>query len=153
TQLYVSNGVDSNRVMIFNVATGTIANGENAADLLGQYTSLSSTATVNWAKGGANNGASGLGFDSTSGLDIDPVHHLLFVGDTEDGTGGRVLVYTLNADNSIPTAAGGHTASYALGQPDLVSEGAVTSQAGLNTVMGLAADSANQRLFVTDYWA
>jgi DNA-binding beta-propeller fold protein YncE len=150
--LYV-NDLGNNRVMQFNVATGTIANGENASDLLGQYTSLTSTATVTYTQEGANNGPTALGLysnlTSQGGIAMDPVHHYLYV---TDDANNRVLVYALNTDNSISTASGGHTASYVLGQTAL--QGANSygqTQATFNQPMGLAIDTANQRLFTVDF--
>jgi hypothetical protein len=69
-----------------------------------------------------------------------------------DGRNCRVEVYTLNADNSILTASGGHSASYALGQ---TTTGGNISCDGLNQMnmtqpRGLAVDPVNQRLYVVD---
>ncbi|HUA82827.1 MAG TPA: hypothetical protein VMB85_03140 [Bryobacteraceae bacterium] len=132
----------------------SIGNGESASDLLGQYTSATSTATVVWTQSGPNNGPNDLGFYTANGFGnlpvaVDGVHHRLFV---TDGANNRVLVYTLNTDNSIPTASGGHTASYVLGQTSLQGvNAAATTVSGLSDPIGLAYDSAYDRLFVADY--
>ncbi len=131
----------------------SIGNGENATDLLGQYSSATSTATVVWTDNGMNNGPNALGFSQPSDVAIDPVNHYLYVADTDNQ---RVLVYALNTDNSIPTSSGGHTAAYVLGQTTL--QGAwgednntgATSASGLYRPQALAVDSANNRLFVAD---
>src|SRR6185437_13832051 len=146
-QVYVGDSAN-NRVLLFS--TSSIINGENASDLVGQYTSLTSTATVTYTKNGPNNGPTALGFAGDGeGLALDAVNHRLFVG---DGNNNRVLVYTLNTDNSFPAGSGGHTASYVLGQPDLISNGAAQTQSGMNDPSDLAFDAANNRLFVADYF-
>lgn len=143
-QLYVSDS-GNNRVMLFS--TSSIGNGENASDLLGQYTSLTSTATVTYTKNGANNGPTALGFFNPYNIALDPVNNRLFVTDLVNN---RVLVYTLNTDNSFPTGSGGHTATYVIGQPNLTSNTIATTQSGLNGVRGVALDPVNNRLFVGD---
>jgi sugar lactone lactonase YvrE len=133
-----------------------------ATDLLGQYNSISSTASVNWSGNGFNNGPTPLGLSTAwgcnggyrnvwgGGIAIDPVNHYLFVS---DDCNNRVVVYTLNTDNSIPTSSGGHTASYVLGQSGLQGQRLCQlTQSGLCMPMGLAVDPPNQRLFVADFY-
>ncbi len=74
-----------------------------------------------------------------------------------DTGNNRVLVYTLNTDNSISTASGGHTASYALGQTSMTGSACNQDAGGPNPTQStlcqpadLAVDPANTRLFVTD---
>ena len=141
TQLY-NSGSDS-----------LTTNGENATDELGQYTSASSTATNAWTQYDANNSANALGFDVPTDVALDPVNHVLYVSDCDNW---RVLVYTLNADNSISTTSGGHTASYVIGQPSLKGSSWGGSAAGgmgaaaFSCPLGLAVDTAHSRLFVVD---
>lgn len=138
---------ENNRVMQFNVAPSTIANGENASDELGQYTTVAG-ATDSWTQNGPNNGPTALGMYFPMGIAIDPVHHYLFISDYDNN---RVMVYTLNTDNSISTSGGGHTASYVLGQTSLQGgDAAATTISGLSNPLGLAIDTVNQRLFVAD---
>jgi DNA-binding beta-propeller fold protein YncE len=149
SQLYVADQ-NNNRVMLFS--TSSITNGENASDLLGQYTSLTSASTVTYTQSAANDGLTQLGLDEPADAAIDAVHHRLFVADAANN---RVLVYTLSADNSFPTGSGGHTPSYVLGQADFVSVGddnsiGVVGQAGMDEPDGLAYDAGNDRLFVSD---
>jgi alpha-tubulin suppressor-like RCC1 family protein/sugar lactone lactonase YvrE len=133
------------------VCLNSSCNNELATDLIGQYNNMTPTTPVSWTENGANNGPNALGFFSnvytqSAVVALDGVHHYMFVADTDNN---RVLVYTLNPDNSIPSASGGHTATYALGQTSLQgvnSFGAFPSGMGLPN--GLAVDSANQRLFV-----
>lgn len=140
--LYVAEG-NNNRVSLFNVATGSIADGENASDLLGQYTSVSSTATVTYTQNAANNAMIQIGFYQPADIAMDALHHRLFVGDAYNN---RVLVYNLNTDNSLPDRAPDNV----LGQADFVSTGAATTQSGMNQPNGLAYDAVHDRLFVAD---
>lgn len=122
--------------------------GESATDLLGQYTTTTSTATIDWEGSGPNNGPTALGLNQPGGIALDTVNHYLYVSDQDSD---RVVVYALNHDNSFPTGSGGHTASLVLGQTTL--QGAaqcVTTQSGFCDPAGLAYDPANQRLFVAD---
>ena len=132
------------------LVTFNTLNGENATDELGEYTSPSSTSTVVWAQNGANNGPTALGV-SPMGIALDTVNHQLFLADQ---TNSRVLVYALNTDNSIPTASGGHTASYVLGQTSFNSQAAgyfgAPTQSDIGYPQGLVLDTVNGRLFVTD---
>jgi DNA-binding beta-propeller fold protein YncE len=100
---------------------------------------------------GPQNGANGLGFWGAAGITMDPVNHHLFVADNSDNN--RILVYTLNTDNSIPTASGGHTASYVLGAtglPSNVGDFLCTPSTFNGGAAGLDFDAANGRLFVSD---
>ena len=147
-QVYVSDG-DNNRLMMFNTAAASIANGENATDELGEYTSPSSSATDLWTAPGPNNGPTALGFNNPNGkVALDTANHYLYVSDYNNN---RVLVYVLNNDNSIPTSSGGHTATYVLGQTGLQgANGTGYGMAGMSGPIGLAYDAVNQRLFVDD---
>ena len=150
--LYVDDSYNS-RLMQFNVASGTLANGENASDLLGEYSSPTSTATVEWTQNGPNNGPTALGMSIFNDISqpagyvtLDPVNHYLYVADNNNN---RVMIYALNTDNSIPTASGGHTATYVLGQTSLQGgSNANCTASTMDAPMGLAYDSVNNRLFV-----
>jgi DNA-binding beta-propeller fold protein YncE len=131
-----------------HVTLGTAVNDENAEDLLGEYSSTSSTTTVEWTQKGYNNGPTALGFYYPQGIALDTVNHDLYISDTDNN---RVLMYDLNSDNSISTSSGGHTADYVIGQTSL--EGPNTAgftQSSLDGPQGLAIDTANSRLFVAD---
>src|SRR5581483_175883 len=143
-QLYVDD-LFNNREIIFS--TSSITNGENASDLLGQYTSTSSAATVSWTQSGPNNGPTALGMFGPQGMALDTVNHRFFIADSSNN---RVLVYNLNTDNSFPTSSGGHTAPNVLGQPNFSSTDYNTTQSGMYSPIGLAFDSVNNRLFVDD---
>ena len=145
--LYVDDS-GNNRLMQFNVAPGTLANGENASDLLGHYNSTTSTATVLWNSESPNNGPTALGFYGMAGMALDPLHHWLFVTDQYNN---RVLVYALNTDNSFPSGSGGHTATYVLGQTSLQGgDVCTTTQSSLCFPNDLAVDPVNQLLYVGD---
>ena len=122
----------NNRVLVFNVAPGTIQNGENASYVLGQTDFTSATATVSQS-----------GMNQPSGLAFDPTNDRLFVGDLYNS---RVLVF----DVAPGTIQNGENASYVLGQTDFTSLAAATSQSGLNQPAYLAFDPAGNELFVAD---
>jgi DNA-binding beta-propeller fold protein YncE len=73
----------------------------------------------------------------------DGIRHNLFVADTANN---RVLVFTLNPDNTISN----NVPRYVLGQPDLKHCSSGTSQSAMNHPSALAWDSAQERLFVAD---
>ena len=139
-RLFVADAGNS-RVTIFD--TTTITNGENAIDLLGQYTSVTDSSTVSYTKGDPNNGPNELGFYAPSFIALDAVHHRLFVSET---SGDRVVVYNLNTDNSISD----RTADKVLGQPDRFSRSTFSGQAGMSAPKGLAYDAVNDLLYVVD---
>ncbi len=91
----------------------------------------------------APNGTNAVGLFSPQGIALDTVNHRMFVA---DNLNNRVLVYNLSNSNAFSTS----TASYVLGQTNFINAAAATTQSGLNGPVGLAYDSANQRLFVAD---
>jgi len=135
----------NNRVLVFNVATSTIANGENALAELGQYDQYGNQ---EFTTGGPNNNApaataQGLS-DPEGNLALDPVNNRLFVGDSLNG---RVLVFQLDSNNNITTTA----PSYVLGQSNFASSTFAATQNGLGYLEGVEYDPINQRLFVVDF--
>jgi DNA-binding beta-propeller fold protein YncE len=137
-------GTNSENTTPQAVSVDSIGNGMTATDLLGHYNSLTSTATVTWTDIWQNNGPTALGFGSTGGIALDPVHHNLFVADPNPN---RVLVYALNTDNSIPTTSGGHTASYVLGASDFMGD-CNSSCSGIGPPGGMAVDTVDNLLYV-----
>ena len=83
------------------------------------------------------------GFNSDSETVVDSTHHRLFVADQGNN---RVLVFLLDNQDKVSSAE----ASYVLGQSDFNSNSPVVTQAGMNGPAGLAYDSVNNRLFVSD---
>jgi hypothetical protein len=122
----------NNRIMVFNVATSTIANGENALNVLGQTNFTSSTATT--TQSGLNN-SEGLAYDGSSSR--------LFVAEASNN---RVLIFNVASG----TIANGENASYVLGQANFTSSTATSTQSGLDFPIGFAYDATNNRLFIGD---
>jgi len=136
-RLFVSEN-SNNRVTVFNVAPGTIANGENASYVLGQ-----ADFTHGSTNGGSTINQAGLSAPATP--TYDPVNARLFVSDLSNN---RVVVF-----NVAPgTIANGENASYVLGQADFThgsnNEGSTITQAGLSGPRGISYDVNNSRLFV-----
>jgi len=131
-------------------ASATIRNGENAIDVLGQFSSYSSDTTADYTHGCVNNGAGPIGFSEPTNVLVDGTYHRLFVMDPDNN---RLLVFTLNSSNQISSK----TASYVLGQPDFKScaanPGSLAGFYSSNNPNGdqMAFDSANNRLFAMDY--
>ncbi len=130
----------NHRITVYDVST--IADGQEARDLLGQYdgTSISDPQPV-YTKNGSNDTPNRLGFNAVQGMIIDQINHHFFVSDTSNN---RVLVFNLNTNNTFPD----RIPDYVLGQPDFISITAATTQAGMNAPRGLAFDADNNRLFV-----
>jgi sugar lactone lactonase YvrE len=131
SRLFVDDASNS-RVLVFNVATSTITNGENASYVLGQPNFTSSTAATTQS-----------GMRQPEGGAYDSVHNRLFVTDTFNF---RVLVF----DVTPSTITNGENASYVLGQPDFISNTATTTQSGSILAGDAAYDSVNNRLFASD---
>ena len=136
----------NNRIMIFDVTTSTIANGENALDEVGHFNTdgsrIYSNGTVN------NNLASKVStigmFNPGSGT-LDTKNHRLFIS---DNLNYRVLVYQLDSHNKITTT----TPIHVLGQPDFnTATGPNVTQNGFGTnVFNLVYDQNYDRLFISD---
>lgn len=131
-RLFVADN-HNNRVMVFNNAPGTIANGENASNVLGVTTFAAGAAGCNQSQ-----------FGAPGGVAYDPNQSILYVGDWSND---RVLVF-----KTIPAyIANGENALYVLGQPNFTT--CTTSQVTQNTLGQanyLMYDPGSQRLFVDD---
>jgi len=125
-------GDDQGRIMVFNVAPGTIANDENASYVLGQ-TNFTSSA-----------GVSGTGnVSSSSGVSYDPNTGRLFVGSIYSDV---VLVF-----NAGPSQiSNGMNASYELGCTSFGVGCYGTTQSTLFNPAFLRYDPGSGRLFVPD---
>ena len=132
SRLFVADGSNNNRVLVFNVATSTISNGENADYVLGQSDFTSDVAAT------TQNGLNGPG-----GLSYDATFNRLFVTDNNNN---RVLVFNV----ATSTISNGENADYVLGQSDFTSSSGATTQNGFSTPGGLAYDLSANRLFVAD---
>ena len=139
--LYISEW-NNNRILIFNAAS--ISNGMNASDALGEYDDSLTNPQPVYTKSAANNGPNVLGFNGVRDAALDTIHHRLFALDVNNS---GVLVYTLNADNTLPD----RIPEYLLGQPDFHANAVATTQTGMNAPTGLTYDGNNDRLFVSDF--
>jgi 6-phosphogluconolactonase (cycloisomerase 2 family) len=121
-----------------------ITDGQNAIGLIGQYDSNFSSLSAVYTKAGAHDSPNSLGFSGTnSNLAFDSAGHRLFVSDTSNS---RVLVYNLNADNTLPDRVPDNV----LGQDNFYSNTAANTQAGLNLPTGIAYDATTTLLFVAE---
>ena len=116
------------RVTVYDVAS--ITDGENAVNVLGQatFTAIAPATTQE-----------GMNFPTDAAY--DSVNQRLFV---VQSTGNRVTVY------DVSSITDGEAATYVLGQAAFTTTTAATTQTGMNVPYGLAYDSANQRLFVSE---
>jgi DNA-binding beta-propeller fold protein YncE len=106
--------------------------------MLGQIT----TGDVpNYAVANVNDKPNARGFFFPIGVAIDLIRHRLYVGDTVDH---RVVEFDLDANNRLIDRVADHV----LGQTTMNANAASVST--MNQPIGLAVDTANDRLFVTD---
>jgi DNA-binding beta-propeller fold protein YncE len=136
-RLFVDDS-NNNRIMIFNVPTGSSLTNITAVAILGQsdYT----TATAHTTQTGLSI-AYGTGSGTPSGMSYDSTNNRLFVPDTRNN---RIMVFNVNP-STLSTAAINE-----LGQSDYVTATSHTTQAGFNSPQSATYDSANTRLFVAD---
>ncbi len=115
----------------------------NATNLLGQ---TDASGNVVWTKSAPNNGpgVSGSGFNGPSDVAYDSINHRLFVVDSNNN---RVLVYSIDSNDNIVS----NTPLFVIGQTDFTSSGQSVGPSGLYYPASVAYDSANSRLFVSDY--
>ncbi len=143
--LYVSDGGNA-RVVIFDVDTGVISDGQNALSLLGR---VDGSGNIIWnytgSTSGQNNNPNRRGFSVPNGMAVDSTSHRLFVADSGNN---RILMFNLTASNTIDSTQ--IFAAYVLGQANFASNTPTTTINGLRRPTSLAYDSANTRLFVTD---
>lgn len=141
--LVVADSSD-NRLVFYDAAI--VTDGEDPTDLLGQYDDTSFTEPVpDFSKYGSGNGPNRFGFSSPSAVALDTAHHRLFVADRDNN---RVLVFTLDGSNQVAS----RVPSAVLGYDSLIDKGIFPPTAtGFFSPRGLAYDSANDRLFVSDF--
>ncbi len=132
----------ASRVSVFDIAS--IADGEDAVGVLGQYDDAHTAPGPIYTKGTANNAPDKFGLSAPQGVALDATNHRLFVADSSNN---RILVYNLNADNTpidrIPDNV--------LGQANFYSNAVATTQAGLSLPTGLTFDSTANYLFASDF--
>ncbi len=107
------------------------------------------THAFNWASDNINTpNPCGLSFPTNVAVDPNPLNHRMFVTDTFNN---RVVVYDTSATNG-----GAYIAKYVIGQEDFTTKmlnspaGSVSGKGFAGGPVGLAYDSNNSRLFVTD---
>lgn len=127
-RLFVGD-MSNHRVLVFNIVS--ITNGEAAANVLGQPDFTSQTSGVNSTSTG-----------QVFGLAYDAAGNRLF---TVSDANKRVMVF------DVASISNGEAAANVLGQPNFTSNGATTTQSGLNTPFDAALYSTDNLLFVSDY--
>jgi DNA-binding beta-propeller fold protein YncE len=140
SRLFVAD-TPNNRVLVFDAATSTITNGENAENVLGQSDFVSNSTSSPTQSS----------IPGPQGLAYDPATSRLFVADgigpPGERTGNRVLVF----DVSTSTIQNGEHAENVLGQSDFVSNSTSSpTQSSIPVPNGLAYDPATSHLFVAD---
>ncbi len=83
------------------------------------------------------------GFDRPSDIAVDQKYRLLYVADRMNN---RVLVFQLDGSMMLVD----QEADFVLGQPDFTSKAAGGGQTGMRLPSGIAVDSLQNRLFVSD---
>jgi DNA-binding beta-propeller fold protein YncE len=142
SQLVVADN-GNNRIMIWDLFSG-ITDGMPATDMLGQLdTDSNPDYTTNSADYFFEQSINAQGFDGLSDNLIDTVHHRLFVADTGNN---RILIFDLDSSNNLID----HTADHVLGQTDFISGTADTTSSTLDYPYGLAYDSVNDYLFISE---
>jgi DNA-binding beta-propeller fold protein YncE len=140
--LYVGDTGNS-RVLIFNVAPASIANGENASYVLGQ-----SNFTSNSADQGGSAGQPTL--DDPPGVAVDTTNDLVYVADLKNN---RVMVFPSTANSNW--GGNGENASYVLGQSNFTNRsanqgGASPGQATLSSPHDVSLDVTDNLVYVAD---
>jgi 6-phosphogluconolactonase (cycloisomerase 2 family) len=125
-RLFVSD-TSSNRVMVFDV--GSITDGENAINVLGQtdFTTATSGRAQNKLYGQYN-------------IDFDPTTNRLFVADYGND---RIMVF------DVAAVTDGENAINVLGQINFTASGAAVSQSRMNEPRDAAINPLTQQLFVS----
>ena len=140
-RLFVSDTAN-NRIMVFNVASETLANDEPATYFIGQTASTAKVATTTQS-----------GLNSPSALAYDSANQRLFVADAGNN---RVLMFNVPTSTNLT----GISAVSVIGQSNFNLSASSTSQTGLNLAYSVGNiwgpmgnmdyDSVGQRLFVPD---
>ncbi len=136
-------GADRNnaRVVMYDISTTTITNGENAENVVGQTDGIGG---ASFTTRGLYDGLPAVGFQRVQDVVVDTTTHRLFVADYYTY---RVAIYNLDTSNTLVD----RTIDNVLGQ-DLVTQGLTgTTQSSIYVSHGLALDPATNRLFVSDY--
>jgi DNA-binding beta-propeller fold protein YncE len=124
-------GEDDQSSVNVTVQALTLTDGMNASNVLGQANFTASTQATTQT-----------GLKNPKATVYDAANNRLFVADTVNN---RVLVYAGS------TITNGQAAINVLGQVNFTQANSPTTQSSMSQPQGLAYDSANQRLFVSDY--
>jgi peptidoglycan hydrolase-like protein with peptidoglycan-binding domain/sugar lactone lactonase YvrE len=130
--LFVSDR-GNNRILVFDVATSTIANGSSTIYVLGQTSTTSATSSLTQS-----------GLSLPDGLYYDNTRNELFVSDYSNN---RVLIYNLSS--GITT---GMNASAVIGQTDFTSSTSSVSQSNFASVStrGITMDKTKRKVYIVD---
>ena len=143
-RLFVGDGYH-NRILVYDAAPETLANGMAASIVIGQpdFESVARGSGRDQINFGVRMGR-GIASDFLPmGLDVDPSGQRLFVS---DGENNRVLVYDIRRR----VLANGASATHVLGQPDFDNTSPGSGAPSFHDPGHLAYDAAAQRLFVID---
>ena len=145
-KLYVANSSTGHRVEVFD--TGTITDGENISDLIGQ-TDGSGNANY-YTSDRDDQHANSSGLYGPSQMVVDETTHKLYISEQYNN---RVIVHNLSTTNELID----YEADAVLGQQNLTSNtchggvgGDAATQDGLCNPSSLDIDTQNQLLFVAD---
>jgi DNA-binding beta-propeller fold protein YncE len=147
-RLWTSEYAGSRILSFDNLAPG-FSDGHAADRVLGQYTRTSVNGMIDllsptMTQGGMTSGGQMIGLFSNSGtISFDTLRHHMFVADR---LASRVLVYNLNADNTLSDRIPDHV----IGQQNLFMNPSFLSRTTLNYPGDTAIDVAGGRLFVVD---
>ena len=141
-KLYVSEGYPAgNRVVVFDIASESLATGMPAVDVLGHETADGEPDFDNRMAQGHLDGRS---LAAARAVVLDPVDHRLFVPDEYNH---RVVVWQLDELNRIVD----YDARWVLGQPDLnTSHMGEPTARNMTVPIGGAYDTSTKRLFIGD---
>ncbi|MCC7432320.1 beta-propeller fold lactonase family protein [Candidatus Peregrinibacteria bacterium] len=112
----------------------------NASYVLGQ---LDQGGAPNFNQGAENSNTRDMGFQQAQGIVMDEVNHKLYVSDS---VANRVMVFNLDNTNTLVD----YVADAVLGQNNFYAFSSGLDNNSFNNPLGLAIDSAGQRLFVAD---
>jgi len=140
TNLYIADA-NNNRMMVYT--SQITSNGQAASLVVGQSTSSGQMSFY----GNAINNPVNRGLDTPFALSINTVNHKLFAVDSGNN---RVLVYSLNNDNTLPD----NLADNVLGQQDFSrtssNRGASPTAGTMSSPSDVFYDNTNQKLYVAD---
>jgi DNA-binding beta-propeller fold protein YncE len=130
-RLFVADHAN-NRVVVYNVAPGTISDGMNASNVLGQ---------AGFGTNSTGNGQNGL--NGPESIAYDDNAQLLLVGDSGNR---RIMAYDLSGG-----ITDGMNAANVIGQANFSGSSPSLSRNGLGTnILGMGYDTATDNLYVSD---